>query len=121
MALEAPRPLETATAEQKDTSPVGLGQTAAPASTVALPAPSASETMAAETPPEPREGQATPDAKGRCPHKRQVALNGGCWAETPVEQEKCEVFSGYMYKGMCYVPIFPKGRRPSTSTPTEKP
>jgi hypothetical protein len=38
-----------------------------------------------------------------------------------VEQEKCEAVYGTMYKGLCYVPVFPKGRRPSTSTPTKKP
>jgi len=98
---------------------VRLGETAAATPTGNSPAPSISDAMAADTLPEPLEGQATPDAKGRCPHKLQVSLNGACWAASPVNQEKCEEFSGYMYKGLCYVPIFPKWRRPSTATPTK--
>jgi serine/threonine protein kinase len=112
---------EIAAADQKNTDPVGLGDAAASASAEDSPAPSTPKAMVANTLPVPLEGQATPDAKGRCPHKRQVALNGACWAEAPVGQEQCEVFSGYMYKGLCYVPIFPKGRRPSTATPTKQP
>jgi serine/threonine protein kinase len=127
LALGPPRdtsrtaPQETAAGEQKDTGSVGLGENAASTSTRNSPAPSTQDAMAADSLPEPLEGQATPDAKGRCPHKRQVSLNGACWAASPVEQEKCEEFSGYMYKGLCYVPIFPKGRRPSTATPTKQP
>jgi serine/threonine protein kinase len=109
---------ETTAAEQKDTGPVGLGETAASTSTGDSPAPSTPEAVAAEIPPEPLPGQAAPDARGRCPHKRQVVLNGGCWRKTLVDQ--CEEFSGRMYKGACYVPIFPPGR-PSTATPTKQP
>ncbi len=119
-AGESPRAAETETtaAEQKDTGPVGLGETAASTSTGDSPAPSTPEAMATDTPPEPLPGQSAPDARGRCPHKRQVALNGGCWRKTPAEQ--CEEFSGRMYKGACYVPIFAPGR-PSTATPTKQP
>jgi serine/threonine protein kinase len=112
---------EIAEAGKKDTGSVGLGETAMSTSTEESPAPSTPEAMAADTPPEPLPGQATPDAKGRCPHKRQIALNGGCWMSTPVEQEQCEAFSGSMYKGLCYVPVLPNGRRPSTATPTKQP
>jgi hypothetical protein len=112
---------EIAKAGQRDRVSVGLGETATSTPTGDSPAPSTPEAMAADTPPEPLPGQAAPDAKGRCPHKQQVAINGACWAKTPVNQEQCEIFSGYMYKGMCYVPIFLKGRRPSTATPTKQP
>jgi hypothetical protein len=127
MALTAPdnsphaARTEPAAAQRKDTGPVGLGQTAASASTGDSPAPSVPEALAADTLPEPLEGQTAPDAKGRCPHKRQVALNGGCWMETPVDLERCEGYSGSMYKGLCYVPVLPKGLRPSTATPTHEP
>ena len=110
---------ETPAAEQQGTGPVGLGQTAASASTVDSPPPSTPEAMAADTLPEPLPGQATPDAKGRCPHKRQVTLNGVCWGIIPLD--KCEELSGRMYQGLCYVPVFPTSRRPSTATPTKQP
>jgi serine/threonine protein kinase len=106
-------------AGQEDTDSVGLGENAASTSTGGSPTPSTPEVMAAETPPDPLPGQATPDAKGQCPHKRQVILNGGCWRMTPLDQ--CEELSGRMYKGLCYVPVFPSGSRPSTATPTKQP
>jgi hypothetical protein len=99
----------------------GLGEAAAATSTEDSPEPSAQEALAADTLPEPQPGQARPDTKGRCSHKLQAALNGGCWVETSLEQEKCEALSGHMYKGLCYVPVFPAGRRPSTTAPSKQP
>jgi hypothetical protein len=122
-ASEAPR--LTSVAEHRtrstgspDAGPVGLGETAASTATQAPPKPSASETMAADSPPEPLPGQTLPDKKGRCPHKQQVILNGGCWRRMEVKSEECETFSGHMYQGACYVPILtaPPGR-PTTSGP----
>jgi hypothetical protein len=59
----------------------GLGEAAATALEQA-PAASRHEKLAQESLPEPQPGQLRPDAKGRCPHKRQTALNKGCWLET---------------------------------------
>ena len=75
--------------------------------------------------PEPVPEQVRPDAKGRCPHKKQVALNGGCWLETPLDQENCEALtlSGHsgsrMFKNKCYVPVLSQpGRQPNTAPAT---
>ena len=122
-ASEAPRIASEAAHQtgregSPDVEPVGLGEAAATTTTQAPAQPSPSEPLAADSPPEPSEGQLQPDKKGRCPHPRQVVLNGGCWRRMEVNNEECETFNGQMYEGGCYVPIFPRGfKRPSTSGP----
>jgi eukaryotic-like serine/threonine-protein kinase len=66
----------------------GLAEAASKASAEEAPKPALHDAMAQETLPEPLPAQTRPDAKGRCPHKRQVALNGACWI--PFEPEECE-------------------------------
>jgi serine/threonine protein kinase len=110
---------ESAEAEQPDAEPVGLGEAAASASTEHAPEAFGPKVMAQEMPPEPQPGQTRPDAKGRCPRKRQVALNGGCWMTLSADQEECTEISGRLYKGSCYVPAVPPGR-PPTSSPADQ-
>ncbi len=98
----------------------GLGEAAAATSQEPAPAHSLHEKLAEEPLPEPQPGQLRPNAKGRCPHKRQTALNKGCWLETSLDREGCTQINGQMYKGLCYVPFIPPGR-PPTSSPTDKP
>jgi hypothetical protein len=105
-------------ASQQDGGTSGLGEAASTASTEEAPPLFFQEGMAEYPLPEPVEGQATPDAKGRCPRKGQVSLNEGCWAPLKVEREACETANGQMYKDRCYVPVFPPGRRQPTSHPT---
>jgi hypothetical protein len=106
--------------EQPDAGTAGLGEIAAAASTTEELQPSFQETMAEETPPEPLPDQRRPDANGRCPHKRQVALNGACWI--PLEPEECEAFGAQSFKGKCYAPVLSHPRhRPATSYPPPKP
>ncbi len=113
---------ETTAAEQQDNGrPVGIGKTAASASTEGSPASSPQRAITTDTPPEPRPGQATPDAKGRCPHKRQVALNGSCWGRLEVSREECEGLGGSFFKKACYVPIIPPLKRSPTSSPAAQP
>jgi hypothetical protein len=107
-------------ASQKDGGTSGLGEAASTTSAEDSPRLFMQEGMAEDPLPEPEPGQATPDAKGRCPHKGQVALNDGCWGRVNVEHDKCEELSGQMFKGTCYVPVFPPGRRQSTSHPSRK-
>jgi serine/threonine protein kinase len=110
---------ESEAADQADGGTAGLGETAASTAPVeAATALSFQEVPAEAPPPEPQPGQTRPDAKGRCPHKRQVALNGGCWVA--LEPEKCEALKLSLYKGACYVPVIPPGL-PSTSTPATQP
>jgi serine/threonine protein kinase len=111
---------EIAEARQPDAGPVGLGDAAASASTGDTSENLGPKVMADEALPEPQPGQARPDAKGRCPRKRHVALNGGCWVASPFDREGCTEINGQMYKGSCYVPIIPPGRSP-TSSPADQP
>jgi hypothetical protein len=98
----------------------GLGEASAATGLEQAPAASRHEQLAQEPLPEPQPGQLRPDAKGRCPHKGQTALNNGCWAETSLEREVCTQLNGQLYKRFCYLPIIPPGR-PPTSSPTDKP
>jgi hypothetical protein len=103
---------EAASASQHEGGTTGLGDAASTASTVASPESAAQEALAGDTPPEPQPGQIRPDGQGRCPHKRQVALNGACWAPLKEEREECEAASGQMFKDRCYVPVMLPGRPP---------
>jgi hypothetical protein len=105
---------------QRDGGTAGLGEAASMASVEEAPPLLFQEGMAEDPLPEPVEGQATPDAKGRCPHKRQVALNGGCWTSLNVEREECESLNGQMFKDRCYVPGVPLKQRQPTSHPPRK-
>ena len=46
--------------------------------------------MAEDALPEPMPGQTRPDAKGHCPLKQHLALNGGCWGTLKLDKETCE-------------------------------
>jgi hypothetical protein len=113
--------LAAAEASEENAGTRGLGEAAAATSMEQAPAPSFHEKLAEEALPEPQPGQTQPNAKGQCPRKGQMALNKGCWLETSsLDREGCAELSGQMFKGRCYVPIIPPGRRP-TSSPTDKP
>ncbi|WP_224362893.1 serine/threonine-protein kinase [Hyalangium versicolor] len=104
---------------QSDAGTAGLGDTVSTAASLDAPEPSL-PTVAEESLPEPIPGQTQPDSKGRCPLRRQVALNGACWV--PIEPEECAaaIANGQLFRGKCYVPALPRGRR-STSEPNPKP
>ncbi|WP_225414536.1 serine/threonine-protein kinase [Stigmatella hybrida] len=111
---------EAAADDAKDKFPSGLGDVAASTSPVPAPTSSLQVTLAEDNPPTPVPGQMRPDAKGRCLHKRHVALNGGCWVE--LERENCEALNvpHKTNKGTCYVPVFSPQRLP-TSVPATQP
>jgi eukaryotic-like serine/threonine-protein kinase len=71
--------------------------------------------------PAPLPDQLRPDSQGRCPHRKQVALNGGCWWEIPLDRDTCEAalsgHMGIMFKNKCYMPVLRHGRQPSSSPP----
>jgi eukaryotic-like serine/threonine-protein kinase len=77
--------------------------------------------MAEETLPELAPEQVRPEGKGRGPHKRQVALKGGCWLV--LGPEGCEALgsNGQLFKGQCYVPVLARARHPATSDPARSP
>jgi serine/threonine protein kinase len=105
-----------------DAGTAGLGEAATVAALEQPPSGSTAEGMSEDTLPEPQPGQVRPDEKGRCPIKGLVALNGACWGEATWEPEKCQELGGQMFKGTCYMPIIPAGRkRPPTSGPLKNP
>jgi serine/threonine protein kinase len=106
---------EAAGPGQPDGGSVGLGEAATATSAEDSPAPSVREAPAEDQLPEPEPGQALPDAKGRCPYKRQVVLNGACWARLKLARDECDETGGTMYQNACYLPAYPRGRRPTAA------
>ncbi|HYI01904.1 hypothetical protein [Hyalangium sp.] len=104
-----------ARAEEPDAGPTGLGEALASASGKSSRELPTQQRLEEDTPPEPLPGQDVQEAKGRCPRKQQVALNGGCWAEAPFAREECEEKGGYVFKKKCYLAPIPRGRRPTSS------
>jgi hypothetical protein len=106
--------------DRADAGTAGLGETVS-ATSSAVDAPESALLVAGDEPlPEPLPGQTRPDARGRCPHKRQVALNGACWVPFAPDSEECEMFGGQLFRGQCYVPAHPR-KRPSTAQPPLEP
>jgi hypothetical protein len=101
-----------------DAGTASVGDTPQPAS--AHP-PTEQKPIAQETPFQPRPGQARPNAKGHCPGRKQVIINGACWVELrTTDAEEC-VESGHDFlAGKCYVPA-QVTRRPAlpTSSPAD--
>ncbi|WP_224240335.1 serine/threonine-protein kinase [Hyalangium gracile] len=106
----------------RDAGTAGLGEAVSSASTAQAPEPSAPAPLAEDSLPEPQPGQLRPDARGRCPRKAQVVLNGACWVPFDAAREQCESLggNGKLFKGRCYVPVLTP-ERPSTSQPTNPP
>ena len=106
----------------REGDPAALGEAVAALSQEQPPSALRPEGVSEDTLPDPLPGQAVPDGKGRCPHKKQVALNGGCWVPQQQEIEACEALTGQLYKGTCYIPVLPRERprRPPTSSPTKR-
>ncbi len=113
---------EPARRDSGDAGTAGLGEAATVAAQNKVPSGSTAEGMSQDTLPEPQPGQVRPDEKGRCPIKGLVSLNGACWGEASWEPERCQELGGQMFKGTCYMPIIPSGRkRPPTSGPLKNP
>jgi serine/threonine protein kinase len=101
---------------KKEGDPVSLGEAALSASS-ARDTPSAQEAITDEFPEQPFPWQLKPDAQGRCP-KRQIAINGGCWAKVDFALEDCPG-NGFVYQGGCYVPARATAKVP-TSAPRKR-
>ncbi|MFP2906022.1 serine/threonine-protein kinase [Pyxidicoccus sp. 3LFB2] len=103
--------------ESKDAGTVAVGDAALTAPVPLARAPSALSVIAVDQPPKPLPGQTRPDATGRCPSRMMLPINGGCWTKQAVSPKDCDAnFNYYVYKGVCYGPVFPPPR-PSTSGP----
>ena len=105
--------------EARDGGTVAVGDSALTAPVPLSRTPSAWSTIAVEVPPRPLPGQARPNAAGRCPHRAQVLINGGCWVKLALSLQECDE-GYYVYKGACYGPAYPPPR-PPTSSPTQRP
>jgi hypothetical protein len=93
--------------------PVGLGRSASEAPVVSVQEPSEQEAISQEPLPELRPGQLRADAKGQCPGRKQVAINGGCWLEVLAsDAEECAQNGYVLLKGQCYAPALEKRRKP---------
>jgi eukaryotic-like serine/threonine-protein kinase len=79
------------------------------------------EALSQDTPPTPLPGQLTPDAKGRCPGRTQIPINGGCWVEQRTKDaEACEENGYVFFKARCYAPALNSRRKPPpTSAPPD--
>jgi serine/threonine protein kinase len=75
----------------------------------------------APTLPELRPGQTRPNEKGRCPGRRQVPINGGCWMPSSMPAEECVENDGVLFQGKCYGPVLSPPKKPQpTSSPSRK-
>jgi eukaryotic-like serine/threonine-protein kinase len=122
---ESPEPTsstrtEPGKARLEDGGTAGLGDEAVATSMEASFAPSVPGGNPDDTLPEPMPGQVRPNAKGRCPHPRQIAREGGCWVKTLLNREECEMLNGVVLKGTCYLPAPLRERQP-TSQPIFQP
>lgn len=99
-------------AASREAGSVSLGDTSVTSAESPEKAPS-KKAVALEVPPQPQPGQLKPDSNGRC-RKGLIAINGGCWLKASVDLEICPG-NGYVYRGSCYVPMFPPTREPTSA------
>jgi hypothetical protein len=99
-----------------DQGPADLGDTVAAAPPVSEQEPSAQQAISQDLPPGPLPEQLRPDAKGQCPGRKQLPINGGCWVEYPAANAgECEQNGYVLLKSRCYAPAL-KSRRKSPPT-----
>ena len=105
----------------RDGSAASLGETGAAAMVPSGQEPSEPGALSQDTPPKPVPGQITPDAKGQCPGRTQIPINGGCWVEQRTnDAEACEENGMIFFKDRCYAPAMGSRRRPPpTSAPPD--
>jgi serine/threonine protein kinase len=96
-----------------DAGPANLGDSVSAAPRASMQEPSKQKAIEQELPPKPRPGQLRPDAKGQCPGRKQVPINGGCWVEQlATDAEECEQNGYVLIKERCYAPALETRRKP---------
>ncbi|HEX8700649.1 MAG TPA: hypothetical protein VF815_17495, partial [Myxococcaceae bacterium] len=111
-----------AQAQAPDAGTAAVGDSV-PSSPPSAPPSSGEQSISQDEPfiPDPKQPlqRASPDAKGRCPGRKQVVLNGSCWMEmASMTTEDC-LTGGYMFlKGRCYAPVL---EIPQKAVPTSAP
>jgi hypothetical protein len=105
----------------RDERAASLGEAGAATTLPLVQKPSKPEVLSQDTVPKPFPGQVTPDAKGRCPGRKQTPINGGCWAEHAAKNaEECEESGMVFIKDRCYAPVMGHRRKPPpTSAPPD--
>ncbi len=110
---------EASDSQVPDAGTAAVGDSAPTEPQASAPPSSKPKPIVQEHPPEPRPGQARPDEKGRCPGRKQVLINGGCWVEFPsVSSEECAENGYVLLKGKCYTPALAP---PQKALPTSNP
>jgi hypothetical protein len=109
------QPPDAGTAAVGDTSPT------VPLASAHLPSQQEPMPISQELPPELRPGQIRPDEKGRCPGRKQVLINGGCWVEQlSMTAEACKENGLVLFKGRCYTHALAPPQKPlPTSIPAK--
>jgi len=110
----APRSIATHSLSEKKRDSVTLAERALSAPAV-VDEPPDEQGISEELPEKPFSNQIKPDARGRCPKKNHIAINGGCWVKVDSDVEDCEA-NAFVYQGGCYLPA-----RTSRKVPTSAP
>jgi len=104
----------------RDAGTVAMGESVMAVSATPIHGPVVWPGISVDMPKRPFPGQTRPDANGQCTRKVQVAINGGCWWKLEGEDKKDCGADAYLYKGVCYEPVF-RRPPPSMSGSTETP
>ena len=113
---------EQAQAQLPDAGTAAVGDRAPPSPPPSTSSPSGEPSISQDDfipdPKQPRQ-HVSPDAKGRCPGRKQVVFDGGCWIEqAALTAEDCKA-GGYTFrKGKCYAPVL---ELPQKAVPTSAP
>jgi hypothetical protein len=112
----------TSDAQAPDAGTAAVGDTSPTEPQASTPAPMEKQPLAQEPLPEPRPGQARSDEKGRCPGRKHVPINGGCWIDVSslMDAQDCAVSGYVLFKGRCFSPVHAPAKKPApTSSPVE--
>jgi serine/threonine protein kinase len=119
MFVNAPGTSDT---QAPDAGTAALGETSPTKPQASTPPSTEKKPLAQEPLPEPRPGQARPDKKGRCPGRKQVPINGGCWVDvsSSMDAQACAENGYVLFQGKCFVPANAPPKKPQpTSSPPE--
>ncbi|HLL06515.1 MAG TPA: serine/threonine-protein kinase [Myxococcaceae bacterium] len=120
----SPPQASQAHAPDAGTAAVGDSEPAEPEDTAQ--SPTEDKPVAQEPSTEPQRGlprqQVRADAKGRCPGRTQVAIDGACWVESrAMTEEECTQNGYLLRKGKCYGPAMELPRKAVPTSGPSKP
>jgi hypothetical protein len=108
-------------ADTPEAGTAALGDTGSTAPEASAQVPSGQQSIAQDPSPKPFLEQLKPDARGHCPEREQVPIQGGCWVEYPAKDAAACEKNGYLFfKDRCYAPAIVRRRKPQpTSDPVD--